>query len=133
MDLLKPSAGQKTLEKQGQEHFSKSIFAFYKNVATRAAIYRSLRALRSQNRKKVSKRVFLGQKRPQKYPEKSKKIHSKVQFLCLFFDFFGYFRGLFLQTPPNRLFLRLYCDFGPGWPGDSCEWRLGSQQKRPFF
>ena len=29
MDLLTPSLGQKTLEKQGEERFSKSIFAFY--------------------------------------------------------------------------------------------------------
>ena len=29
MDLLKPLLGQKTLEKQGEERFSKSIFAFY--------------------------------------------------------------------------------------------------------
>ena len=29
VDLLKPSLGQKTLEEQGEERFSKSIFAVY--------------------------------------------------------------------------------------------------------
>ena len=29
MDLLKPAAGQKTLEEQGEERFSKSIVALY--------------------------------------------------------------------------------------------------------
>ena len=94
--------------------------------ATRATIYRSLRALRAQNPKKVSKRVFLGVCK--KVPEnirKSRKIPEKVQFR-VFFDFFGYFRGLFCR-PPKRLFLRLFWDFGPGGPGDSCKWSLGLQ------
>ena len=98
-------------------------------VATRAAIYRSLQALRAQNRKKVSKRVFLGVWRkvskntreslkiPKKYPKARKSV---------FLDFFGYFLRLF-SRPPKRPFLRLFCDFGPGGPGDSCKWRLGSQ------
>ena len=101
-------------------------------LAIRATIYRSLRALRAQNRKKVSKRVFLGVRK--KVPEntrKSQKIHQKVQF-WVFFDFFGYFRGLFCG-PPKRLFLRLFCDFGPGGPGDSCKWSLGSQDTAVFF
>ena len=98
------------------------------NFAIRATIYRSLRALRAQNRKKVSKRVFLGVRK--KVPEntrKSQKIHQKVQF-WVFFDFFGYFRALFCG-PPKRLFWRLFCDFGPGETGDSCKWSLGSQRK----
>ena len=87
-------------------------------VAIRATIYRSLRALRGQNRKKVSK--IWGSAR--KSPKMSKKLH-KIGHLGVFFDFFGYFRGLFCR-PPKRLFLRLFCDFGPGGPGDSCKWSL---------
>ena len=95
-------------------------------LAIRATIYRSLQALRGQNRKKVSKRVFLGvcKKVPQN-TRKNQKLPQKVQFWRIF-DFFGYFRGL-LCRPPKRLFLRLFCDFGPGGPGDSCKWSLGSQ------
>ena len=36
------------------------LYRIYFSIATRAAIYRSLRALRARNRKNVSKRVFLG-------------------------------------------------------------------------
>ena len=36
------------------------------------------------------------------------------------------FSGTFCR-PPNRPLLRLLCDFGPGGPGDSCYWRLGSE------
>ena len=63
-------------------------------LTTRATIYRSFRALRAQNRKKVSKRVFLGSaKKSPKVPEKLKKYPQKVQF-WVFWDFFGfYFRG----------------------------------------
>ena len=75
--------------------------------------------------KKVSKRVFWGsaEKSP-KIPEKVKKYPKKSNFGS--FDFFGCFRGP-LCRPPKRLFLRLFCDFGPGGPGDSCKWLLGSQ------
>ena len=66
-----------------------------KTLATRATIYRSLRALQARNPKNVSKRVFFG--------------------------------GL-QKSPPKRLFLRLFWDFGPGAPGDSCKWSLGSQE-----
>ena len=45
-----------------------------------------------------------------------------------FFDFFGYFRGLFCR-PPKRRFSRLFWDFGPRGPGDSCTWSLGSQDE----
>ena len=42
---------------------------------------------------------------------------------------FRVFFETFLQTggPKKTLFERLFGDFGPGWPGDSCKWRLGSQ------
>ena len=95
------------------------------SVAIRATIYRSLRA---QNRKKVSKRVFLGVRK--KVPENTRKSQKipKIGLFGVFFDFFRYSRGLFCG-PPKRLFLRLFCDFGPGGPGDSCKWSLGSQAK----
>ena len=95
-------------------------------LATRAAIYRSLRALRARNRKKVSKKVFwgVGRKVP-KNTRKSLKIPIFGPF-WVFLDFFGYFLGLFCR-PPERPFLRFFCDFGPGGPGDSCKWRLASQ------
>ena len=50
-------------------------------VAIRAAIYRSLRALRAQNRKKVSKTVFWGvrQKVPENTPESQKKKPKKSE------------------------------------------------------
>ena len=95
-------------------------------IAIRATIYRSLRALRAQNRKKVSKRVFSGVRK--KVPENTRKSQKipKIGLFGVFFDFFGYFGGLFCG-PPKRLFLRLFCDFGPGGPGDSCKWSLRSQ------
>ena len=58
-------------------------------------------------------------KGPRKYPEKYPKL-----------DFFRYFAGIFgdfFADPPKGLFLRPFWDFGPGGPGDSCEWSLGSQ------
>ena len=95
-------------------------------AATRATIYRSLRALRARNPKEVSKRVFLGVcKKVPENTRKSRKTPPKCLIL-VFFDFFGYFRGLFCR-PPKRLFLRLFGDFGPRGPGDSCKWLLGSQ------
>ena len=79
--------------------------------------------------KKSQKESFWGsaKKVPENTP-KSQKI-PKIGLFSVFFDFFGYFRGLFCRTP-KRLFLRLFCDFGPGGPGDSCKWLLGSQ---PFL
>ena len=56
-------------------------------------------------------------KSPRKYPKKSKNAPKKSDFGA-FLPFFGYFLGLF-RRPPKRLFLRLFCDFGPG---DS--WRM---------
>ena len=103
--------------------FLLTVELFYFSVAIRATIYRSLRA---QNRKKVSKRVFWGVRK--KVPENTRKSQKipKIGLFGVFFDFFGYFRGLFCG-PPKRLFLRLFCDSGPGGPGDSCKWSLGSQ------
>ena len=60
-------------------------------IATRAAIYRSLRALRARNRKKVSKRVFFWGS-----GEKSQKIPEKV-----FLDFFAISGREGPETPVN--------------------------------
>ena len=107
---------------------------FHPILATRAAIYRSLRALRARNRKKVSKRVFWGVwRKVSKNTRKSLKIHQKNTQKGPKIDLFRLFRVFFetfLLTPPKRPFLRLFCDFGPGGPGDSCKWRLGSQPYR---
>ena len=100
--------------------------------ATRAAICRSLRALRARNHKKVSKKVFLGVRREksQKYPKKSK--NTDFQTFLGIFRLFGYFLRLFCG-PPKGPFLRLFCDFGPGGSGDSCKWLLGSQAGVLYF
>ena len=84
-------------------------------LATRAVIYRSLRALRTQTRQRVSKRVFWGvcKKVPENTPE-SPKIPQKAQFSD-FWRYFGTFWGIFgdcLQTPKKTLF-ETFCDFGP--------------------
>ena len=75
---------------------------------------------------KVSRKGLFGglQKSPQKYPKKSKNTDFRT-FLGIFRLFWVFF-GTFLQTP-ERPFLRLFCDFGPRGPEDSCKWRLGSQ------
>ena len=77
---------------------------------------------------KSLKKGLLGglQKSPKKYPKKSKNTNFRT-FLGIF-RLFRFFLGLFCR-PPERPFLRLFCDFGPGGPGDSCitKWRLGSQ------
>ena len=81
--------------------------------------------------KKSRKESFWGSaKKSPKTPEKVEKYPKKSKFLYfrVFFDFFGYFRGLFCR-PAKRLFSRLFWDFGPGGPGDSCKWSLGSQRK----
>ena len=46
------------------------------NFAIRATIYRSLRALRGQNRKKVSKRVFLGVRKKVPHLEAQQRYFS---------------------------------------------------------
>ena len=92
----------------------------------------SLRTLRARNRKKVSKKVFLGVRRKvPKNTRKSLKIPKKVR-KSVFFDFSGYFLRLFCG-PPKRPFLRLFCDFGPGKSGDSCKWRLGSPSPKVHY
>ena len=69
---------------------------------------------------KSLKKGLLGglQKSPEKYPKKSK--NTQKVWKSVFLDFFGYFSGLFCR-PPKRPFLRLFCDFGLGGPGDSCK------------
>ena len=85
-----------------------------RKAATRAAIYRSLRALRAQNRKKVSKRVFLGvpKKVPENTPE-SQKGAQKVNFQSFWalFGLSGVFSGTFFGTPKKtrlETFLRFW-------------------------
>ena len=101
------------------------------NIATRAAIYRSLVQRGPKSQKNLKKGLFWGlAKSLKKIPEKV----PKYQFSDLF-GYFSYFRlfRVFLRLfsrPSRRLFLRLFCDFGPGGPGDSCKWRLRSQDKQ---
>ena len=68
-----------------------------------------------------------------KIPEKSKNTDFRTfsGIFSVFLDFFGYFLRLF-SRPPKRPFLRLFCDFGPGGPGNSCKWRVGSQTYYPL-
>ena len=80
--------------------------------------------------KSLKKGLFGGlEKSLRKYPKKSKNTDFRAfwAFFLVFLDFFGYFSRLFSRSP-KRPFLRLFCDFGPGGPGDSCKWRLGSQR-----
>ena len=84
-------------------------------LAIRATIYRSLWALRAQNRKKVSKRVFWGVcKKVPENTRKSQKIQQKVQF-WVFFDFFGYF-GDFFADPQKDSFWDFFAILGPEGP-----------------
>ena len=82
-----------------------------------------------KSQKNVSKKVLwgVGRKVPRN-TRKSLKIPKKVRKL-VFLDFFGYFLGLFCR-PPKRPFWGFFCDFGPG---DSYEWRFGSQCDRLFL
>ena len=85
------------------------------------AVYRSPWALRAQNRKKkISKMSEKSPKISQKVPKCLKKSNFQI------FGHFGTFWGVFGDFP-KRPFLRCFWDFGPGGPGDSCKWRLGSQ------
>ena len=82
-----------------------------------------------KSQKSLKKGLFGGlEKSLKKYPKKSKNTDFRtfLGIFSVFLDFFGYFLRLF-SRPPKRPFLRLFCDFGPGGPGDSCKWRLGSQ------
>ena len=113
-----------------KSNLSREVAPRASSIANRAAIYRSLPALRGRNRKKVSKRVVLGVSRKvSKNTRKGLKIPKNTQKgqFSVFLDFFGYFLRLF-SRPPKRPFLRLFCDFGPGGPEDSCKWRFGSQE-----
>ena len=77
--------------------------------------------------KKSQKRCFGGlQRSPPKNTQKSPKTPKKVR-IMYFFRLFRVFFGDFSADPPPKEFLRLFCDFGSGGPGDSCKWRLGSQ------
>ena len=97
-------------------------------LATRAAIYRSLRALRARNRKKVSKRVFLGVwRKVSKNTRKSLKTPKNTQKGPKI----GIFRlfQVFFETPdPKKTLFETFLRFRPG---DSCKWRLGSQGFSP--
>ena len=85
------------LEVTGPEH---NICKKGERLATRAAIYGSLRALWAQIREKsLEKSLFRGLQKVPEITRKSKKYHQKSNF--------GYF-----------------CEFGPGGPGDSCKWSL---------
>ena len=90
-------------------------FGHLKTVS-RATSYRSLLALQARNRKKKSsKRVFSG------LPEKVKKT-PKMELFGVFFTLLGIVDDFFCRPPKGS-----FCDFGPGEPGDSCKWSLGSQ------
>ena len=78
--------------------------------------------LRAQNRKKISKKVFLGVRRKvSKKTRKSLKIPI-VGPLWVFLDIFGSFLGLFCR-PAKRPFLRFFCGFGPGNGSSGCKTR----------
>ena len=76
--------------------------------------------------KRLQKPFWWGpaKKSPKKNP-RSPKMPQKVQFSAFLGHILGYFRGLFCRPPPKRL-LRHFSASGPGGPGDSCTWRLGS-------
>ena len=103
----------------------------HSSVATRATIYRSLRALRAQNRKKVSKRVFL--RVCKKVPEdtqNSQKMPPKVQF-CVVLTFSGIFGDLFADPQKDSFwdFFAILGPEGPGAPVNGCLGRnLGGQK-----
>ena len=71
--------------------------------------------------KKSQKESFFGVcKEVPENTRKSQKIH-KIGLFGVFLTFSDIF-GDFFADPQKRLFLRLFCDFGPGKPGDSCKW-----------
>ena len=92
------------------------------SLATRAAIYRSLRTLRARNRKKKKslKKGLFGclQKSLKKDPKKSKNTDFRT-FLGIFFDIFRLFRlffETFLRTPKETLFETFLVISGPEGP-----------------
>ena len=104
-------------------------------VASVPPIYRSLEALRAENREKVSKksswpfrpRVSKKSRKGRKVPEKS----PKVSFRGLF-DLFGTFLRLWAGRP-RKTFLRLFRGFRPGGPRDSCRWAARTQVLGSFL
>ena len=98
-------------------------------------IYRSLHTPEPRNPQKVSKRT--SQASPSGVSKKSPNTDFVV-FLTPFrviWHFFDTFLTLQAGRPGNAI-LRLFGDFGPRAPRDSCIWRLQSQRKitnRPFF
>ena len=97
-------------------------------IATRVTIYRSLRELPKESQKRLFGCL---QKSHRKYPKMSKSGPKFVIHFRVFFATFRVFSGTSLQTP-KRLFLRLFWDFRPGGPGDSCRWSLESQHFNLF-
>ena len=102
---------------------------FSTSTATRAVIYRSLRAIRARNRKKGSRKVFwrVRKKSPKKKPKKSV---PKIGI----FRLFRVFLGTFLRTPQKRPFLRLFCDC-PETPvnGEKLNWGVSKPGCFPLF
>ena len=77
---------------------------------------------------KKLKKVFWGgglQKSPKKSREKSKQTDFRI-FSCII-RCFRVCLVTFLQTPQKTFLEFSFRDFGPGAPGDSCKWQLGSQ------
>ena len=101
----------------------------WEKVATRAAIYRSLRALRARKRKKVSKKVFWGgrQKSPKKNRKKSKNTQKdpKIGIFRLFRVFFG----TFLLTPRKTFFETFFAISGPEGPETPVNGGSGRKEK----
>ena len=63
-------------------------------------------------------------------PRQAQKLElAKFGYFSGIFRFFRVFSGTFLQTPKKTLFETFFGIFGPGGPGDSCKWSLGSQEK----
>ena len=103
------------------------------SIKTRTAIYRSLRALRAQNPQKVSKKSPRASgpgvsKKSRKESKSLKKVSEKSLFdtFLTFLTLFETFWTLRARRP-GETFWRLFGDFGPRGPGDSCKWPFGSQ------
>ena len=85
------------------------------------------------NKKSLKKGGFGGPpKSLRNTPDRQKRAQQvrKLDFLgSLFFCTFWSIFGDFLAGPQNHPFWDFFyfCEFGPGGPGDSCKWRLGSQ------
>ena len=105
-----------------------------KNLATQATIFRSLRALRARNPKKVSKRVFLGVCK--KVPENTRKVekypkkYPNLDFSGTFQLFAGIF-GDFFADPQKDSFRDFFGISGPEGPETPVNGRLGFEKKPP--